>query len=141
MPSPPVSDQEVTALTSVTALCAVCDRRDDWSDDWSQRFSIGEFAILETGDRIALHFERGFTLSSMPGDFESIPANLLIEQIHDVVASDDDEISLSNRWLWLAGLANKRGLEVTAAQLRELPYEILITDRVVLWLTHPDEGG
>lgn len=141
MSSPFVSDQEVTASACVTALCAVCDRRADWSDDWSQRFSVGEFAILETGDRVALHFDRGFTLSSTPGEVDAVPTNLLVEQIFDVVAPDDDDVDRSKRWLWLAELANKRGLDVTAAQLSELPYEILITDRVLTSLTNPEENS
>jgi hypothetical protein len=57
----------------------------------------------------------------------------------NVVLSDDDETAAveDHPWSWLAELARARGLNVTADDLRGLPYEVLLTDKLERWL-EPD---
>ncbi|XTZ15757.1 hypothetical protein ACQSSU_30890 [Micromonospora echinospora] len=51
------------------------------------------------------------------------------------VLPDDEESGEEHLWSWLAELAEARGLEVTADDLRGLPYEVVFTDAVSRWLT------
>jgi hypothetical protein len=46
------------------------------------------------------------------------------------VVLPDDESGEEHPWEWLAELAQARGLEVTANDLRRLPYEVVFTEEV-----------
>jgi hypothetical protein len=126
----------------VVGLGAICDLRPQRSDEArSQSFSVSEFVTLEDGRRVILHEDRGFTIGwrssgeSGSGDIrghetlESMTRNVL-----NVVLPDDDECAEDHPWSWLADLARARGLNVTAEDLRGLPYEVIFTDKVRRWL-------
>lgn len=122
----------------VVGIGASCDLEPPRPDSpRSQSFSVSEFVTLADGRRVILHAERGFTgrLSS-PGDLrdyltpESITADVL-----NVVLPDDDEPTEDHPWEWLAGLAQARGLTVTVDDLRGLPYEVILTDKLKRWLS------
>ncbi|MFG1950989.1 hypothetical protein [Micromonospora sp. NPDC048830] len=51
------------------------------------------------------------------------------------VLPDEEESGEDHPWSWLAELAQARGLEVTADDLRGLPYEVVFTEAVSRWLT------
>ena len=126
----------------VVGLGAICDLRPQRFDEArSQSFSVSEFVTLEDGRRVILHEDRGFTIGwrssgeSGCGDIrrhetlESMTRNVL-----NVVLPDDDECAEDHPWSWLADLARARGLNVTAEDLRGLPYEVIFTDEVRRWL-------
>jgi hypothetical protein len=126
----------------VVGLGASCDLGPQRSDDpRSRSFSVSEFVTLEDGRRVLLHEDRGFTIglrsSGGPGSgdirehqtLESMTRNVL-----NVVLPDDDECAEDHPWSWLADLARARGLDVTADDLRGLPYEVVFTDAVRRWL-------
>ena len=119
----------------VVGLGAICELRPQRSDEArSQSFSVSEFVTLEDGRRVILHQDRGFTIgwrSSGRGHetLESMTRNVL-----SVVLPDDDESGEDHPWSWLADLARARGLNVTAEDLRGLPYEVIFTDKVHRWL-------
>ena len=126
----------------VVGLGAICDLRPQRSDETrSESFSVSEFVTLEDGRRVILHEDRGFTIGwgssgeSGSGDIrghetpESMTRNVL-----NVVLPDDDEDAEDHPWSWLADLARARGLNVTAEDLRGLPYEVIFTDKVRRWL-------
>ena len=126
----------------VVGLGAICDLRPQrFEEARSQSFSVREFVTLEDGRRVILHEDRGFTIGwrssgeSGPGDIrghetlESMTRNVL-----NVVLPDDDECAEDHPWSWLADLARARGLNVTAEDLRSLPYEVILTDKVIRWL-------
>jgi len=129
----------------VVGLGAVCDlgqQRSDGTTD--QSFSVSEFATLEDGRRVLLHEDRGFTLGwrssagSGTGDvqkYESLES--LTREVLNVVLPDDDECAEDHPWSWLAELARARGLNVTAEDLRGLPYEVIFAEKVRRWL-RPD---
>jgi hypothetical protein len=133
---PPVKPGRVVGLG---AICALRPRRFD--EARSQSFSVSEFVTLEDGRRVILHEARGFTIGlrstgeSGSGELrehetlESVTRNVLT-----VVRPDDDECAEDHPWSWLAGLARARGLNVTAEELRGLPYEVIFTDTVRQWL-------
>jgi hypothetical protein len=49
----------------------------------------------------------------------------------NVVLPDDDDSEEDHPWEWLAELARERGLSVAAEHLRNLPYRVELTDRVL----------
>ena len=126
----------------VIGLGAICDLGPERSADArSQNFSVSEFVTLEDGRRVILHEDRGFTIGlrstgeSDPGDLrehetlESLTPNVLA-----VVLPDDDVPAEAHPYSWLADLARARGLNVSADDLRSLPYEVIFTDEVRRWL-------
>ncbi|WP_094978046.1 hypothetical protein, partial [Micromonospora echinospora] len=117
----------------VVGLGATCDLRGEYPDDACTRsFLVSEFAMLEDGRRVLLHADRGFTVTARstgaPGD-GTIPLHetrdSLTQQVLIVVLPDDEESGEEHPWSWLAELAQARGLEVTADDLRGLPYEVV----------------
>jgi hypothetical protein len=126
----------------VVGLGALCDLRPQrFSKERSQSFSVAEFVTLDDGRRVILHEDRGFTIGwrssgeSGPDDIggretvDSITRNVL-----NIVLPDDDACPEDHPWSWLASLARARGLDVTAEDLRGLPYEVILTDKVARWL-------
>lgn len=126
----------------VVALGALCDLSRHRSDEAStQNFSVSEFATLEDGRRVILHEDRGFTIglrstgNADPGDLRAHETlESLTRDVLNVVLPDDDEEAEAHPWSWLADLARARDLNVTADDLRSLPYEVVFTDEVRRWL-------
>jgi hypothetical protein len=130
----------------VVGIGATCDLVPQLVPDArAQSFSVSEFVTLEDGRRVILHNARGFTIgvgraSARLDDIrarqtrETITRNVLL-----VVLPDDDETAEEegHPWSWLAELARARGLNVTAEDLRGLPYEVVLTDEVTRWLEQP----
>ncbi|MFL6139650.1 MAG: hypothetical protein ACJ74O_17880 [Frankiaceae bacterium] len=103
---------------------------------------MSEFVALADGQRVILHEERGFTIGlrstsgTDPGDIRDHETpDSIIRNVLNVVLPDDDEPAEDHPWSWLAELARARGLDVTAEDLRGLPYGVILTDRVTRWLT------
>jgi hypothetical protein len=109
----------------------------------TKRFRVSEFADLDDGRRVILHDERGFTVgwvgldpneaTGVGGVRESAAA--LENHVRNVVLPDEDD-GEEHPWVWLARLARDSGLEVTAEQLRPLPYRVVFTPAVTA-LTRP----
>jgi hypothetical protein len=132
---PPVEPGRVVGLG---AICDLDPRTPDKAR--SQSFSVSEFVILEDGRRVILHEDRGFTIGL--GSSRQTAADLrrgetmesLTRDVLSVVLPDDDEPAEDHPWSWLADLARARGLNVSADDLRSLPYEVTFTDKVRRWL-------
>jgi hypothetical protein len=114
---------------TVVGLGAICDLSPSGNDD-PREFGlvVSEFVLLDNGDRVTLHSERGFSGRSSSG---SIWAHATIDSITrgvltTVLAADDDD----HPWEWLADLARRHGIDVTADELREVPYEVVISEPV-----------
>jgi hypothetical protein len=132
---PPVEPGRVVGLG---AICDLDPRTPDKAR--SQSFSVSEFVTLEDGRLVILHEDRGFTIGL--GSSRETAADLrrgltlevLTRQALNVVLPDDDVPAEAHPYSWLADLARSRGLNVTADDLRSLPYEVTFTDRVRRWL-------
>lgn len=126
----------------VVGLGAICDLGPQRFDEArSQSFSVSEFVTLEDGRRVILHENRGFTIGwrssgeSGSGDIRGNETrDSITRDVLNVVLPDDDERE-DHPWSWLAELARARGLNVTAEDLKGLPYEVILTDEVTRWLT------
>ena len=88
----------------VVGVGAICDLRTPGSDDGhSQSFSVSEFVLLENGQRVILHKDRGFTIGSGAGalrDYETPES--ITQDVLNVVLPDDDECGDDHQWSWLA---------------------------------------
>ena len=122
-------------------LGAICDlepQRSDGSGDRS--FSVGEFVTLDDGRRVILHEDRGFTIGWRSSESGSGATqghehrDTIVRSVLTVVLPDDDACAEDHPWSWLADLARARGLNVTTEDLRGLPYEVILADRVTQWL-------
>jgi hypothetical protein len=123
---PPVKPGRVVGLG---AICDLRPRRPDAAR--SQSFSVSEFVTLEDGRRVTLHEARGFTIGWGSGEsWEHMPTENMTRSVLTVVLPDEDEGGEEHPWSWLADLARARGLNVTAEDLRCLPYEVVFTDTV-----------
>lgn len=125
----------------VVSLGAICDLRTPSSGDGrSQSFSVSEFVTLDDGQRVTLHKERGFTIGwgsnmSDAGDIrEGLTPDEITRDVLNTVLPDDDECGDDHPWSWLAELAQACGLDVTEEDLRNLPYEVILSDKVIRWL-------
>lgn len=120
------------------AICDLDPRTPDKAR--SQSFSVSEFVTLEDGRRVILHKDRGFTigLGSSRESTADLRRGLTLESLAPnvlaVVLPDDDVPAEAHPWTWLAELARARGLNVSADDLRSLPYEVTFTDEVRRWL-------
>ncbi|MDG4764743.1 hypothetical protein O7632_11600 [Solwaraspora sp. WMMD406] len=135
---PPVGPGRVVG---VGAICDLRPQRADAAD--TQGFSVGEFVMLDDGRRVLLHQDRGFTLGrrsagDTPADADPVDEarESVTRSVLTVVLSDDEEFAEEHPWSWLADLARSRGLDVSADDLRALPYEVILTDEVTRWLAH-----
>ena len=86
--------------------------------------------------------DRGFTIGwrssgeSGSGDIRGHETlESMTRDVLNVVLPDDDECTEDYPWSWLADLARARGLDVSAEDLRGLPYQVIFTDKVRGWLT------
>ena len=126
----------------VVGLGAICDLGPRQPDDARDKsFSVSEFATLEDGRRVILHEDRGFTIGlrstvkSDPGDLRDHETlESLTRDVLSVVLPDDDVPTEDHPYALLADLARARGLNVTADDLRGLPYDVVFTDEVRRWL-------
>lgn len=107
------------------------------SDDGrSVSFTVTEFATLDDGRRIVLRGDLGFTtgwgssVATTSAVWSSYTAESITRDVLNVVLPDDDDTGEDHPWAWLAELARSQGLRVTADDLRDLPYEVELADRV-----------
>jgi hypothetical protein len=120
-------------VVRIVGLGAICDLDPTRSNDRRENsFRVSEFVLLDNGERVILHDERGYGGKASSGDIwahetvETITRNVL-----NTVLPDDDDTDDEHPWEWLAGLARDRGIVVTADELRQIPYEVVLTERVL----------
>jgi hypothetical protein len=118
-------------LVGLGAICDLDPSPSAINDERQHSFTVSEFALLDNGERVTLHAERGYTGWTSSG---SVWAYETVETItHDVlnVVLPDPENGDEHPWTWLAELAQAQGIDVTADDLRQVPYEVMLTERVV----------
>jgi hypothetical protein len=122
----------------VVGIGAICDFRTGGPEPGpSQSFSVTEFVMLEDRRRVVVD-HRGFTLGSNVGTVRAgLTPQVMSQQVLNVVLPDDDECEDEHPWSLLAELARKHGIDVTADELKELQYQVILTDRVTQWLLPP----
>lgn len=118
----------------LAGVVAVCDLAPHAGSVKSQSFSINEYLRL-AGDHLLLRGDLGFTAGfGSSGDHSKIAASDVIRDVLNTVLPDDDAGDDDHPWELLAQLARDRGAEVTGAALREHPYEVHLTAKVIEWI-------
>lgn len=120
-------------VVRIVALGAICDLSPHEPVSRSENsFRVSEFVLLDNGERVILHDDRGYGGKCSSGD---IWAHETVETItRDVLTTvlpDDDDTDDEHPWEWLAELARDRGIVVTADDLRQIPYQVVLTERVL----------
>ena len=130
------AEDRTSEIVGVGARCVLGATRS--SDEHSQSFQVREFLVLANGHRVELHDERGFTLGAPGGSVrEGLTRHHLVDSVLGAVLPDDDGSGSDDHpWSWLAELAQARGLQVTAARLAGLSYQVVLDDTVTQWLTN-----
>ncbi|RBY86352.1 hypothetical protein [Blastococcus sp. TF02A-30] len=95
-------------------------------------FRVTEFADLSDGRRLRLHADRGFTT----GGAADLLAGLRLEQLTDdvlgaVLPDDAEDTGEDHPWAELAELLRARGVDVAPEDLRDLPYLVEFSERVL----------
>jgi hypothetical protein len=97
-------------------------------------FVVHEFADLGDGRRLTLHQERGFGGTSTgpaPRDqWRDLTLEDLEQDVRTTVLPDDDDSQDEHPWEWLAELLHAHGVEVTAEELRRVPYSVEFSERL-----------
>lgn len=135
-------------LKSVVRLGAWCDyvtedelRQRSGSDGGpspgGKSFDVSEFAVLSDGRRVTLHQERGWTSwirqTGSPDLLDPwlyVTEDDLRRDVLNVVLPDDDDVDEDHPYVWLAKLCVDRGIDVTAEELRRVPYDVEFSDRL-----------
>ena len=127
----------------VVGLGAICDLRRLRAEPRSQGFTVSEFVTMDDGRRVLLHDGgRGLAAGGVrttggwraPDVRWGLTLEGLTRDVLTVVLPDDDDDPEPHPWAWLSDLARARGLDVTAADLREMPYDVVFTDELRRWL-------
>jgi hypothetical protein len=109
----------------------ICDLSADEGEERRKgSFSVSEFVVLDTGARIILHAERGYTSWISSGDFWThTTAESIVKSVLTTVLPDDgaDE----HPWEWWAELAAALGIEVSGDELRRVPYQVVLADQLL----------
>lgn len=112
------------------AICDIDSAAVDAGFDFA--FAVSEFVQLDTGERIILHAERGFSGHSSTGDiWTHQTVDTLTSAVLTTVLPDDDSTDDEHPWEWLAQLSASRGVHVAPHELREVPYSVEFTQRVL----------
>ena len=116
----------------LTALIALCDVADDQpSSPMEDRFHVSELAQLANGDLVVLRDRLGWTTGCI-GEYQPPDIDDVLSSVENVVLPDEDAPGCEpHPWEWLVTLAAERGLTVTVEQLKEVPYRIYLSDRVI----------
>lgn len=122
----------------VVATVAVCDIDENPTMNTLPSISMKITQCVRLADEslIRLDMDRGVTSvrhGAAEGEVISwkVPADDVIAEVLDLVRADDEDDPEAHPWDELAEAARKRGVDVDAATLSGLPYQVLLSAEVV----------
>ncbi|MBM7767008.1 hypothetical protein [Glutamicibacter nicotianae] len=131
----PVLPHKMASNLKAMSIAAVCDMDETLTDNLRPSISvkITQCILMSDGSMISLDLARGFTaISHGPGPARwRRSSDELIAEILDLVRVDDPENPGEHPWDEIAAAAQSRGIEIDAAQLKQLPYQVLLSDKVI----------
>lgn len=131
----PALSEKMASNLKATSIAAVCDIDETPTDNSRPSISvkITQCILMSDGSMISLDMGRGFTaISHGPGPARwRQSSDALISEILDLVRVDDPEKPGEHPWEEIAAAAQSRGIDTDAARLKEMPYQVLLSDRVI----------
>ncbi|HEY7002901.1 MAG TPA: hypothetical protein VH281_01365 [Gaiellaceae bacterium] len=140
-------------MSAVTRLVTLVDVNDDASDDRQMSVSARHEAVLADGRRVLLLDDRGWTSTALTATWGGSPdseggrvqadvwALTSVEDIEEtarmVVGPDEPPEGYSqvemeaSHWEYLAGVLREEGDPVDALELKRLPHEVVISERLL----------
>ena len=135
----------MAGVTALLTLVDIDDSDDDGPDARRMSVRARHEAVLEDGRRVVLLDDRGWTgaISAAWTDDASLPGIWAVETVEElertarVVVGPDEpgpggtqaEME-AGHWETLAGILRAQGVEVEAAELRELPHDVELSTRL-----------
>jgi len=122
---------------TVVATVAVCDIDETPTANTLPSISVKITQCVRLADEslIRLDMDRGVTAVRHGPVGHAVswkrPADDVIAEILDLVRTDDEDDPTAHPWDELAEAARKRGVDVDAATLSGLPYQVLLSAEVV----------
>ena len=119
--------------SKITGLVAICDVSENQPTSPREfRYQVSELAQLANGDLVLLRDGHGWTTGCIGGEARANDLDHALSSAAGVVLPDEDAPGCEpHPWEWLVTLAGERGLTVTTEELKEVPYRIYLSDRVV----------
>lgn len=97
-------------------------------------FDVQEFAVLADGRRLTLHSEGGFHIAANTGSTIDLWGHLTTEILESDVRTavlPDDDAKGEHPWEWLASLLRTHGVEALPEELKQLPYDVVFSPRLL----------
>jgi hypothetical protein len=139
-------------MAGVTRLVTLVDVRDEVADPRQMSVSALHEAVLEDGRRVLLLDDRGWTSAALTSSWGEVPdgesrrdkldtwALTSVEDIEEtarVVVGPDEppegysqEEAEAAHWAYLADVLRQQGLVVDALELKRLPHDVVLSDRL-----------
>ncbi|WIV44158.1 hypothetical protein [Glutamicibacter nicotianae] len=131
----PVLPHEMTSNLKALSIAAVCDIVETLTDNLRPSISvkITQCILMSDGSMISLDLDRGFTaIYHGPGPARwRRSSDELIAEILDLVRVDDPVKPGEHPWDEIAAAAQNRGIDIDAAKLKALPYQVMLSDKVI----------
>ena len=125
-------------VVSLGAWCDLVPPNESTASPGGASFKVAEFAVLDDGRRITLHAERGFTTwhfqsgRAEPLDpWPTVTATDLEREVRNVVLPDDDDTEEEHPWEWLASLLHRHGIRASPERLKQVPYRVEFSERLL----------
>lgn len=97
-------------------------------------FAVVERATLSDGRTITLTDDRGWGTSGPSADdpWAGLTADGIEQDVRNVVLPDDaEDTGDEHPWAWFASILRGHGVTTTADELRRLPYDVVLSDRLL----------
>lgn len=105
-------------------------------DPHEMAFSALHLAVLEDGRRLTLLDDRGWGVHGPPDIWHRMPVKQIEADARMVVGPDEPDGDCSdadmkaNHWAYLAGILQRQGVLVAAADLSRLPHDVELSGRL-----------
>lgn len=121
-------------------------REEAWPEDLERfrrdaSFRVHEFAVLADGRHLTLSTDRGFAISGPVDLWDSLTLEHLESDVLTTVLPDDEDTEEEHPWSWLSERLHAVGVEVPPERLKELPYEVVFSQRLRSRVSTQHKGG
>jgi len=129
-------DNSEERMSAVTRLLTFVDL-DDRANDDATSVSARHEAELADGSRVLLLDDRGWTSSGPCDTWSYTSVEDVVSEARTVVGPDkpfgsqSQEDTEVNHWAFLQRIAQRRGVVTDAAELRQLPHDVVVSPRLL----------